>query len=286
MIITYALPLAIFVSTVSTAHAALVKDFSYLIVLVLAMVGFYGAVFLLCRFVFHRSLGVSALAALAASAPNGPFIGMIVLGYLYGSASNIDVAISGVLIYLTVAPATVILLSLDSGRDQQGSVPEPNSLQGAPSRGRVAGKIIEALKAPVVWLPVLGFVLVLMGISVSKLITASLALLAHSATGVALFASGVLLAGYKVRVSVPILSLVFVKNIVQPALVWFVLHLLRWTNPLLGEAVIMAALPVLVLVVMLAVQYQILEKEMASILFISTVVSPITVSTFILLTNS
>jgi predicted permease len=58
---------------------------------------------------------------------------------------------------------------------------------------------------------------------------------------------------------------------------------LRYTNPLLGEAVVMAALPMLVLVVMLSVQYQIGERETASALFISTVASLVTMSVFIAL---
>jgi malonate transporter and related proteins len=285
MVLTYALPLALFIGTVRTTRAALVKDIGLLIVLSVAILGLYGAVFLVCRFLFRFSLGMCALGALAASAPNGPFIGAVVLGHLYGPASSIVVAISGVLFYLTVVPVTVILVSLEAGQGATESESLPAHLPSpvVPPRVDILRKVVEAVKQPVVWLPLLGFMLVLLGIHVPVLTADSFALLGHAASGVALFASGVILAGYKVAVSGPVLFLVFVKNILQPALVWGAMVWLRYTNPLLGEAVVMAALPMLVLVVMLSVQYQIGERETASALFISTVASLVTMSVFIAL---
>ena len=69
------------------------------------------------------------------------------------------------------------------------------------------------------------------------------------------------LAGYAVTASPRVLSLVLVKNIVQPALVWAALFFLGYSNPLLGEAVITAALPVVVLTAILSVQYHVAEQE-------------------------
>jgi len=56
-------------------------------------------------------------------------------------------------------------------------------------------------------------------------------------------------------------ALVLLKNIAQPVLVWGGLLLLGYQNPLLGEAVVTTALPILVAVAMLAVQYQVAEGE-------------------------
>jgi predicted permease len=99
---------------------------------------------------------------------------------------------------------------------------------------------------------------------------------------VALFASGIILAGYKIVVNGPVLFLVFVKNIVQPSLVLGGMLWFGYGNPMLGEAVLTAALPSVVLVVMLSVQYQVAEREAASALFISTLASLITMSAFIM----
>jgi hypothetical protein len=148
------------------------------------------------------------------------------------------------------------------------------------------GKIVDALKQPVVWLPLIGFAIVLIGISVPKLISDSLALLGHASAGVALFASGIILAGYKVTVNGRILFLVFVKNVLQPALVLLALLWLGYGNPLLGQAVLTSALPVVVIVVMLGVQYRVAARDSASALFISIIASLVTMSGFIVLVGA
>ena len=79
MVLVYAVPLALFAGTVTTSRAALVQDVSLVIALCAAIISLYGAVFLLCRFVFHFQPGRSALAALTASAPAVPFVGPAVL---------------------------------------------------------------------------------------------------------------------------------------------------------------------------------------------------------------
>jgi predicted permease len=64
---TYALPIALFVSTASPTRADLLQDLPLLIVLSVAILGVFGVVFLVCRIAFRVSLGTSASAALAAS---------------------------------------------------------------------------------------------------------------------------------------------------------------------------------------------------------------------------
>ncbi|MCD6033042.1 MAG: permease, partial [Thermomicrobiales bacterium] len=91
MVMTYALPVALFVGTVSRTRGALLQDLPLLIVLTVAIVGLYVVVLLVCRGALRLSLGTSALAALAASAPNVGFVGPTVLGSLYGAASGLPV---------------------------------------------------------------------------------------------------------------------------------------------------------------------------------------------------
>jgi len=74
---------------------------------------------------------------------------------------------------------------------------------------------------------------------------------------------------------------VFVKNILQPALVLGAMAWLGYGDPLLGQAVLTSALPSVVLSVMLAVQYQVAAREAASALLISTVGSMLTIGVFI-----
>jgi malonate transporter and related proteins len=292
MVMTYALPVSLFVGTVSRTRDALLQDLTLLIVLTVAIVGLYGVVLLVCRGALRLSLGRSALAALAASAPNVGVVGPTVLGSLYGAASGLPVAIGNLVIVMTVIPLTVILLSVDA--DEQASPPDqsfvpssaPASSPAAASRAAVAGKIVAALTQPIVWLPLLGVLLVLGGRSLPVLLIDALTLLGQSASGVALFAAGIILAVHTVRVTSAVVALAVIKNIVQPALVWVSLLLLGYHNPLLGEAVVTAALPMLVAVAILAVQYQVAEEEAASTLFLSIGSSLVTVAGFIALTGA
>jgi hypothetical protein len=103
--------------------------------------------------------------------------------------------------------------------------------------------------------------------------------------GVALFASGIVLASGTIKLNPYVLFLVFLKNILQPALV---LSGLRWLgdgNPIVGEAVLTTAIPAMPIVIMLALQYRIQEAEAASAVFLSVIGSFITMGIFIALTS-
>jgi malonate transporter and related proteins len=276
VVIAYALPLAIFAGTVRTTRAELGQDLPLLAALAAAVIGLYGVVFVTCRALFRFPRNESVLFALAASAPDAPFFGPAVVGYLYGAGGSIPIAIGSLLINLTVVPLTVILLSVGAG---------PEAGHGPAPRAGVAAGVVAALKEPLVWLPLLGFLVVLLGIPMPALLTESFELLGRAASGVALFAAGIILAGYHVKVTGPVLFVVFVKNVLQPALVWVGLLSLGYTNPLLGEAVVTAALPMITIVAMLGVRYQVAKTEAASALFISMMGALITVGVFIALTG-
>ena len=96
----------------------------------------------------------------------------------------------------------------------------------------------------------------------------------------ALFTSGIILAGYRIILTVPVAVLVFIKNVLQPGLVCLGMIWLGFGNPLLGQTVVTTALPAVTLVVMLAVQYRIAIPETASALLISTFGSLLTMSAF------
>ncbi len=254
------------------------------VILSTAIVGMYWAVFLLARLGFGYSSGLSALGALTASAPSSAFIGATVLGYLYGAKADITVAIASIIIVVALVPVTIVILSLEQSerpayrRHRKGTAEEA---QPPRSRTELGPKLLDAAKQSVIWLPLLGFALVLADVPVPRVAANSLALLGHASAGVALFAAGIILAGYRVILSGPVLFLVLAKNVVQPALVLVAMLWLGYGHPILGEAVLTAALPPIALVVMLAVQYRVAARETASALFISTLGSLLTMSAFI-----
>jgi malonate transporter len=287
MVMHYALPLALFVAAVHTSRVSLLDDVPLLVGLLVAMVALYLAVLFVARRVFHVSWGVSALAALAASAPNYAYIGTPVLGSLYGPVSAVPIAVGNTLLVLTLFPATVILLTLDARSQapagQQGSgqaqVARPGTSEILSILGHAAGQ-------PIVWVPLLGVAFVVIGVEIPSHAASTLNLLGQSATGVALFSAGIVIAAYQVKISRAAIALAFLKNIGQPALLMAVLLALGYTNPLLGEAVVTAALPAIVIVALLGVQYGVAQSLTASTLFLSLVSSLATLSLFIALTGA
>src|ERR1700760_1805971 len=291
MVLQYAVPLALFAGTVMTSRAALSRDIPLVISLCVAIIGFYCVVFLFSRLVLHMKVSNSALAALTASAPAVPFVGPAVLGDLFGGLSAIPIAIASLVINLTVVPITILFLALDStGRDSQNknSVLQTGMDSVSTLKSYVSvftGKLVETVKEPIVWAPVLAFVILLSGLRIPQLIVHSLALLGHASGGVALFACGIVLASGKITVNRYVLFFVFLKNIIQPALV---LGGLRWKgygNPVVSEAVLTTAIPAMPIVLMLALQYRVAQEEAASSVFLSVMGSIVTMGVFIALTH-
>jgi predicted permease len=291
MVLLYAVPLALFAGTVTSSRAELSQDLPLVIALCVATIGFYGAIFLLSRLAFRMSMGVSALSALTASAPAVPFVGPAVLGDLLGRPSAaIPIAVGSLVINLTVVPVTILFLSLDTtGESHVSSSALPDGAPSASPRTSplafLAAKITETVREPMVWAPVFAFVIVLSGFRIPQLIVHSLYMLGHASGGVAIFACGIVLASGRIMLNWRVLFFVFLKNIVQPALVLGGLRWLGYGNPTVSGAVLTTAIPAMPIVVMLALQYRVVQAEAASAVFLSVIGSLITMGIFIVLTS-
>jgi hypothetical protein len=202
-------------------------------------------------------------------------MGPAILGDLFGQASAVSIAIAALVINLVVVPVTI--LGLELGKASVGSAAQP-----AAHYSGFAEKLPETAKKPIVWAPVLAFVLVLCDISIPSLLGHGLSLLGQASGGVALFASGIMLATYKIKIDWTVLLLVLLKNVIQPALVLGGLLWLGYGAPIRAEAVLTTAIPTMPIVVVLAVQYRVAEAYAA--LFFSVIGSIFTIGAFIALT--
>jgi malonate transporter and related proteins len=279
MVLLYAVPLALFAGTVTTSRAALSQDIPLVIALCVAIIALYGLVFLFSRIIFRVPTSVSALHALAASAPAVPFVGPAVLGDLFGGLSAVPIAVASLVINLAVVPVTILLLTLDTtGRTSLAA--KDNEHLAA-----LTTKLAETVKQPIVWAPILAFIVVLGGLHIPQLIVHSLSLLGSASGGVALFASGIVLASGKMKANSHVWLLVFLKNILQPALVLGGLRWVGYGEPIVSEAVLTTAIPTMPIVIMFALQYRVAQAEAASAVFLSVIGSVVTMGVFIALTS-
>jgi hypothetical protein len=205
-------------------------------------------------------------------------MGPAILGDLFGKASAVTIAIAALIINLIVVPITILGLAL--GRTSIGTTTPPTTRHSA-----LAEKLLETVKEPIVWAPVLAFVLVLCNVRIPSIADHGFSLLGQASGGVALFASGIMLAAYKIEFDLTVLSLALLKSILQPALVLVGLLSLGYGAPIVPEAVLTTAIPTMPIVIVLAVQYHVSETRASSALFLSVIGSIFTIGVFIALTQ-
>lgn len=275
MVMLYALPLSLFAGMVGTARDQVLSQGPLALAILAGMAGFHAVVFLICRYLFRRDIMTAALQALAIAGPAVPFVGVSVLGHLFGDASAIPISVASLVMNLIQVPATLMLLSV--GLAQKA----PSSAASAP---KLADHILHALREPVVWAPLLALVLVICNLQFPAVIKDSLLLLGRATGGVALFASGIVLFSRRVMLNIAVTLSVIARNIAIPAAMWGLMLLSGMNGVIIREVVLTLAIPTASIAVILAVQYQTAEQEMASTLFFSTILSVVTMGGFIWLT--
>ncbi len=274
MVMLYALPMAVFAGLMGMSREALFANLPLLFWLFLALVGGYFAVFGISRYLFRRSRGAAALQALAIASPAVSFVGISVLETLYGDHCTLTIAVCGFLMNLIQIPFTLIMLASDTQDEAVQSTGNWVTLWKSNLR--------HAVKEPVVWLPLTGFLFVLAGFHVSAPIRDSVAMLGSVTGGVALFSSGIILNAQKIHLDLPAAVNVLAKNFVFPAMIGLGMLVAGTEASIRSVSVIALAIPTGSTVIILAVHYGIVEREMATSMFLSTFLSLFSMAVFIL----
>jgi malonate transporter and related proteins len=132
MVLLYAVPLLLFAGTVTIKRDQLTADLGLAAAIAVAILGAYLLAFLIARFALRRSRGLSVLTGLAVGGPAIPFVGVVVLGYLYGAkVSALPVAIGALVINVVQVPVTLLLLSLDAAVATPADAPMPRVMTRA-----------------------------------------------------------------------------------------------------------------------------------------------------------
>jgi malonate transporter len=273
MVMLYALPLLLFGSTITIPRSRLQADVPLFLAVAAGMIGSFFVALLAARFVFSRDLGTSALQALTIGGPAVPFVGVSVLGYVFGPANeSIPVTSASLAMNLVQVPVCLILLSAAAARNGNAKV-----------RPSLLSHLIATVREPIVWAPVLAIVLVLSGTKLPQVVSQSMLLLGQATGGVALFASGIMLYSRRVSFNWIVALNAVARNVVVPAVFWGALVALKLPSAEIREAVITLAIPTAAMAVILAVQFKTAEQEMTSSLLFSTVLSVPTMGVFMFL---
>lgn len=262
ILVEFALPAALFAGTVQTPRAELLELAPLVAALFAVYVTFWLFGNVLARVFFRHSSGEAVLQATTMAFPNTGFMGVPILGSLFGAASVVSVAAATVLGTLMFVPTAVIFLEMEKGKHAEGT-PKHWRQVAVPA-------FTNAARAPLTWAPLLGAALVLMNIRVPTQVLAMLNLIGGVTAGLAMFAAGLTLAMFPLRVDGEIIVNAFVKMILQPAVMFWLVRAMTFPSPLDAQAVILTALPTPVLATILAARYHVYRSEATSTLVFSS----------------
>ncbi len=192
LVLVYALPALMFVGTVTTTRTRLLEETAYLLGVFLATIGLFAAAVFVSVFVLRHSLGEAAIHANLVTFPSVAFLGVPIFTGLFGSASIVPVATATVISCGILVPLTVVLLEMHQQRcSRDGNKAASNALMHC---------LLNSVKEPMVWAPLLGVLLVLTDIAVPQEIDNMLKLLGSATSGTSLFLAGLIIASYRIRI--------------------------------------------------------------------------------------
>ena len=144
----------------------------------------------------------------------------------------------------------------------------------------------KAIARPIVIAPILGMVLSFTHTGLPALATTSLNAIGASATGAALFLTGLLLSSQPIRWSVNVALGAALKNIVQPLLVAVLVMILAAPAEIGNEAIVLMAVPSGIFGILFGLRYGVVSPLAGSTLIASLLLGIGTMAAAIFLTGS
>lgn len=261
-VVKLALPLSLFL-VAAKAKPSDLSDTSFVLAFVVGFMATFAIGLLLGKLVFGHDMRASAIQGLICGFPSMAYCGPPVLGAVVGPTGILAVLVGNLVTSLVMMPVALVLLH-DAGKDGPGP---------APGKAKViATSLLEAVKQPLVWLPVLGAACSLLHVPIPAIVFSMTNEIGSAAGGVALFTLGLMLAGLTFRIDREVVLNVAVKNVLQPALLLGAALALGLRGTLAQEVFLIGVLPAATLVPALAHTNKAYEGEaslsaMASTLF-------------------
>jgi predicted permease len=263
LVLDYAFPALLFVAIVRASRSALFAELPFVYALLVAALGLFLAIALLSIFALRHSLGVAAIQSISVTYSNASFAGIPILTPLFGAGSLLTIATAALIFNITLVPITVTMLEYERQRVAGGTKVSLWTLVGR--------SVLDSFRRPYVWAPLLATILVLCDVRVPTEIQNMLELIASATAGLALFVAGLILAAFRIKLSLEILGNVSVKMIVQPVIMGLLFAVLAIAKPVGSEAILICTISTAVICPMLAVRYKVYEAEAASTFLLTTV---------------
>lgn len=257
LVLTYALPAALFVSIVKADSAMLFDDLKLTIVSLVVITGMFLWAYFSCYKFFKHSKSEAAVCALISGSPTIGFLGFAILEPIYGATATTGLVVAIVSIVVNAINIPIGLALLNNGKG--------NVSQGV----KKSNPVWDALKEPVCWAPILAVILVLLDIKFPVILDPNFELIAKANSGVAVFAAGLTLSGMKFQLDKEVIYNTVQKLILMPTALLVVGLLLNMEADKLQMMVLAGALPPAFSGIIIGNQQQLYERTGTSSLAFS-----------------
>ena len=255
LVLTYALPAALFVSIVKADSAMLFDDLKLTIVSLVVITGMFLWAYYSCYKFFKHTKSEAAVCALISGSPTIGFLGFAVLEPIYGATATTGLVVAIVSIVVNAINIPIGLALMNSG--------------GTASQAQKGNPVIDALKEPVCWAPILAVILVLLDIKFPVILDPNFELIAKANSGVAVFAAGLTLSSMKFQLDKEVVYNTIQKLVLMPLVLLIVGLLFHMENDKLQMMVLAGALPPAFSGIIIGNQNQLYERTGTSSLAFS-----------------
>ena len=145
--------------------------------------------------------------------------------------------------------------------------------------------VFAIFRQPYVVAPVLAAILVLLDLRPPHVFDSMLYLIGSTTSGVALFLAGLILAAYRIEISLETLGNTLVKMVAQPVLMTLLVVAVGVAKPLATEGIVICALPSAIVCPMLALRYGVYQAQAATTLLLTTLMMVVAIPIAIALTR-
>jgi malonate transporter and related proteins len=271
LVISIALPVDLFLAAIATPRSQLTNA-RYIGAIAITFVGLYAITFAAGRRLLRNRTRDSAVEALAVGFPNMAFIGLPVYVAAVGvTAGTLPVLVGNIITSVAIVPATVAVLASGSA--------------AAAGRGSIRAIAWNAIKPPLVWLPILGVVLALAGVNtLPTVVEATLSPLGKAATAGGLLTVGLILSHEKITLDRNVAANTLLKLIAMPLVMLALVSILAIHGEARRALLLLAVTPTATTAGILSLHYRAYVKEASPTILVTTVLSIIAYPVILALT--
>ncbi|HEX7913069.1 MAG TPA: AEC family transporter [Paraburkholderia sp.] len=269
LVLGWIFPALLFVGMASTPRAQLF-DFKFIFATFIGIMGMY-AIALVIGWWRYRDLKAATLKGFVNGYPDAAFMGIPILGAMFGPGSIYSVLVLNLIASLLMIPLTTMLLTVASGKGN-GTQAFLSSISGA-------------VRRPLMWAPALGILFSLLQIKLHPVVAESFNLLGKATPGVSLLCLGLIMSSVKLKLSNEVWANLGLKLFIHPALMFAATVLMGVHGLYAQQMILLCALPSATIPAMFANEAGTYQSEAATSILVSTMLSIVTFSAAIYLVD-